>query len=431
MVVINQYALGRWGTAWGFRIAAAASILVLFYLALSSSLSKDLLGNGHWTAPSPNDANSKHTAEPVSSSLAKPTEIPSLDSPAAPTSIAVEVPASSTAIIEQPKPTFTESTHVNKNLDLPALLAQLWKPKCHPLENPVFITNEGVRFEIPPNQQIWKKPLGNKVVVIDVDTRVSEENENTLLNPNPFDFSKLGGRTGGHLNHYLYALIHGYDYRLIKAGDYPDRHGTWVKVSILKEALKTHDYVVFLDADAVITHLELPIEWLMNLWDYKPHTLIAMAEDLDIPPDYDPQGKIILNTGFLIAQASERTSQMMDMWETCPEKIEGCNHWKHNWAHEQSAFSYYIRYNFTEPDEVRNIPCAHANGNEYYEEGKGACRGHFVSHNWQTKEKTVTILQRSVMRMLVDRLHSQFKDEQHTLFVNGSSVPYPIQELHI
>lgn len=166
---------------------------------------RDLLGNGHWTAPSPNDSNSKHTAKPVSSSLAEPTEVPSLDSPAAPTSIAVEVPASSTAIIEQPKPTFTESTHANKNLDLPALLAQLWKPKCHPLENPVFITNEGVRFEIPPTQQIWKKPLGNKVVVIDVDTRVSEENENTLLNPNPFDFSKLGGRTGGHLNHYLYG----------------------------------------------------------------------------------------------------------------------------------------------------------------------------------------------------------------------------------
>uniref|UniRef100_A0A8H7MYY3 Uncharacterized protein n=1 Tax=Bionectria ochroleuca TaxID=29856 RepID=A0A8H7MYY3_BIOOC len=162
MVVINQYALGRWGTAWGFRIAAAASILVLFYLALSSSLSKDLLGNGHWTAPSPNDSNSKHTAKPVSSSLAEPTEVPSLDSPAAPTSIAVEVPASSTAIIEQPKPTFTESTHANKNLDLPALLAQLWKPKCHPLENPVFITNEGVRFEIPPPSRFGRNRLGTR-----------------------------------------------------------------------------------------------------------------------------------------------------------------------------------------------------------------------------------------------------------------------------
>ena len=46
-------------------------------------------------------------------------------------------------------------------------------------------------------------------------------------------------------------MIHGYDYQFIRAPDYRNRHGTWVKVPMIKEALKTHETVVFLDADAV------------------------------------------------------------------------------------------------------------------------------------------------------------------------------------
>ncbi|KAH6874451.1 hypothetical protein B0T10DRAFT_533000 [Thelonectria olida] len=312
-----------------------------------------------------------------------------------------------------------------------ALFAELWKPLVHSLDNPVFVTAKGERFKVPPASQRWTQPLGKRVVIIDTDTRLDEAEERTMLHRDPLEYTGLPGRTGGHLNHYLYALIHGYDYRLIKAPRYRERHGTWVKTAMMKEALKTHDFVVSLDADAVLTHLNLPIEWLMNLWDVTPQTLIAMAEDIENDIDFDSHGKLILNTGFMIALASERSQDMMDLWEDCPNRISGCDKWKKQWAHEQSAFSGYIRYVFNETNEVKNIPCNHANGNEYYDNGHGACQGVFVSHNWHTKEKTVEILSRSVMNTVVRRLHGQFQAEKGDLFIDGSKYTYPIENLPI
>ncbi|KAJ4252462.1 hypothetical protein NW762_011063 [Fusarium torreyae] len=204
-------------------------------------------------------------------------------------------------------------------------------------------------------------------------------------------------------------MIHGYDYRLVRAAEYSDRHGTWVKPAIIKEALKTHDFVISLDSDAVFTHLDLPLEWLMNLWDFTPESLVAMAYDLDWEGDYDPQGNLIFNTGFIIAQASQRTQQMFQRWEDCPRSIPGCEHWNFKWAHEQSAFSHYIRYEFNRTHDVKNIPCNHANGNEYSANGQCECQGVFVSHNWKNKDKTPELLSRSQMAAISELIDFVWK----------------------
>ncbi|PTD02445.1 hypothetical protein FCULG_00012064 [Fusarium culmorum] len=291
-------------------------------------------------------------------------------------------------ITDTVKPNHHEEIHTDgpdqdgtetQQTDLPLLLAELWKPLIHPTDDRIFVTDKGERFEVPTSQMRWEKPLGKKVILIDTDTRLNTTEENTILDKRPLHFPTLHGRTGGHLNHYLYAMIHGYDYRLVRAADYPDRHGTWVKPAIAKEALKTHDFVISLDSDAVFTHLNLPIEWLMNLWDIRPEeTLVAMAYDLDIKIDYDPRGNLVLNTGFVISQASQRTQEMYERWEDCPRSIPGCEHWNFKWAHEQSAFSHYIRYEFNRTHDVKNIPCSHANGNEFTAEGQCKCQGIFI-----------------------------------------------------
>jgi hypothetical protein len=226
-------------------------------------------------------------------------------------------------------------------------------------------------------------------------------------------------------------MIHGYDYRLVRAADYPDRHGTWVKPAIAKEALKTHDIVVSLDSDAVFTHLDLPLEWLMNLWDFTEESLVAMAYDLDWEGDYDPKGNLILNTGFVISQASQRTQDMYERWEDCPRSIPGCEHWNFKWAHEQSAFSYYIRYEYNRTHDVKSIPCNHANGNEFSADGKCECQGVFVSHNWKHKHKTPELLSRSIMTSLARRLHGQFQSNINYLYKDVSNQTYPLKEIEI
>ncbi|KAF5970790.1 hypothetical protein FBULB1_9550 [Fusarium bulbicola] len=248
---------------------------------------------------------------------------------------------------KKPRPeAYQQHGNGTESLALPKLMAELWKPLVHPITERVFVTDKGERFEVPIDQVRWKKPLGKRVVIVDTDTRLDGKTENTMLNE-------------------------------FRAADYPDRHGTWVKPAITKEALKTHDFVISLDSDAIFTHLDLPLEWLMNLWDYRPETLVAMAYNLDWEQDYDPQGNLILNTGFVIAQASQRTQDMFQRWEDCPRSIPGCDHWKHKWAHEQSAFSYYIRYEFNRTHDVINIPCNQANGNEFTLDGNGECKGVF------------------------------------------------------
>ncbi|CAG1960775.1 unnamed protein product [Fusarium graminearum] len=321
---------------------------------------------------------------------------------------------------------------INRQTDLQLLLAELWKPLIHPIDDRIFVTDKGERFEVPTSQMRWKKTLGKKVILIDTDTRLNTTEENTILDKRPLHFPTLHGRTGGHLNHYLYAMIHGYDYRLVRAADYPDRHGTWVKPAIAKEALKTHDFVISLDSDVVFTHLNLPIEWLMNLWDIRPEeTLVAMAYDLDIKIDYDTRGNLVLNTGFVISQASQRTQEMYERWEDCPRSIPGCEHWNFKWAHEQSAFSHYIRYEFNRTHDVKNIPCSHANGNEFTAEGQCKCQGIFVSHNWKSKQRTPELLSRSVMTSLARRIHGQFQDNIHDLYTDASDKTYPLEDIGI
>ena len=91
---------------------------------------------------------------------------------------------------------------------LASTLAELWKPLVHPIEERVFVTDKGERFEVPEGQMRWKRPLGKKVVLIDTDTRLDASDENTMLNECPLYYPTIPGRTAGHLNHYLYGITH-------------------------------------------------------------------------------------------------------------------------------------------------------------------------------------------------------------------------------
>lgn len=226
-------------------------------------------------------------------------------------------------------------------------------------------------------------------------------------------------------------MIHGYDYRLVRAPNYNDRHGTWVKVPIIKEALKSHNIVVFLDADAEFVHHHLPIEWLMSLWNIKPGTLVAMAEDPNEKFNEDDRGRLLLNTGFVIAQQSNRTLEMFDAWENCPtnDRYQKCDHWLKEWAHEQAAFGYHLRYDYTGPDELRAIPCDQGNGAPYI--GNDKCRGVFVRHHWRDKERTIQNLYNSILNLFIHRLHGEFHNEIDRNFLDASSYTYPLDSLVI
>ncbi|TVY78779.1 hypothetical protein Focb16_v009750 [Fusarium oxysporum f. sp. cubense] len=269
--------------------------------------------------------------------------------------------------------------------NIPQLMHHLWKPFLHDINATHFLTKEGYYYKYPKDTHRWSQPLRKKLLILDVDTRL-DTGPGGIMNKTTLNSKGMTGRTAGMMNHYLYAMIHGYDYRFIRAPSYPNRHGTWVKVPMIREALKTHKIVVFLDADAIFMYPQLPFEWLMRLWNITDNTLVAMANDPNSPRNRDANGQVMQNTGFIIAQQSNRTQELFYNWEQCPTdiKYKGCKRWGKAWAHEQAAFSNHVRYDYNSTEEVRVIPCMDGNGAPYI--GDKTCGGVFIRHHWFHKD---------------------------------------------
>lgn len=109
----------------------------------------------------------------------------------------------------------------------------------------------------------FTKPLREKILILDVDTRPLD-GPGELLNGTRLNTTSAHHNTIGRLSHYIYgrsllcifvtnpiltivATIHGYDYKLIQASSPKGLHGTWSKVTAMKEALKYYEFVIFLD----------------------------------------------------------------------------------------------------------------------------------------------------------------------------------------
>lgn len=148
---------------------------------------------------------------------------------------------------------------------------------------------------------------------------------------------------------------------------------------MMKEALKTHDFVVFMDSDVMFHYPHIPLEWLLNYWNITAETLVAMAIEPDEPQNYDSRGNRLVNTGFVIAQQSKRTQEMYKAWGECPleTRYANCSEWKFDFAHEQAAFRNYIRYNVDRPEHIKVLPCVEANGAPEAI-NRGGCKGVFV-----------------------------------------------------
>jgi hypothetical protein len=88
---------------------------------------------------------------------------------------------------------------------MPTLIQALWKPSLHKLNDTVFHTDEGYEYEIPAEKK-WAEPLGKKLLILDVDTRIHTDTGD-MMNDNPLFYKNMTGRTGGWMNHYLYGTI--------------------------------------------------------------------------------------------------------------------------------------------------------------------------------------------------------------------------------
>jgi len=286
------------------------------------------------------------------------------------------------------------------------------------------------------NNSFWQKPLGKRVLIVDIDTRVPN-GDNQILNPVLLDYEHLEPSGGGLvsnaiINHYMYAMIHGYDYKYYQAQHIPDHYDTWIMPHVFRELIPDYDFVVAMDADAIVSHLEVPLEWMFNRWGIHPH-LTSMALPLDteemrgnISISRDSKYNRVLNTGFVVAQNSALTIELLEAWRDCTTETRypGCAQWKQEWSHEQRAFSEYIRYDFNRtPETIVPIPCDDAVGypdfrsiNAGYNSDLSDCNGNFIRHYTIGKEKVKNAGAYTLVQSLSDVIQKSLLREKNTLW---------------
>jgi hypothetical protein len=318
---------------------------------------------------------------------------------------------------------------------LPDVIRALWAPLVLPITAPKFKTIDGELKHLPsPGELVHNETLGKRICILDIDNREFADDGSIFSDKLP-TWDNLRSPAAGFLGHYLYAMIHGYSYKFIRAPKYADRAPHWAKVIFTKELLKEYDIVVTVDYDAMFATPEVPIEWLLNYWKIGPETLVAMAEDPAGNPNFDVRHKVNINSGFIIAQAGEKTQRLFKDWAECPSETRypGCAVWKEKPFHEQSAFSSHVRYDFldgysidTHPQYIRMLPCKEANG--YPEVAACGCLGQFVRHYWGQKSLTNRELNHNVMSALTPLLvQSAYRqpgvvEDYRTKVLDGSQI---------
>ena len=140
---------------------------------------------------------------------------------------------------------------------------------------------------------------------------------------------------------------------------------------------------------------------------------LAMALDPDGPEgiNNDTNGRVYTNTGFIIAQRSALTQDILRAWNECPNdtRYPGCSSWKKPRFHEQSAFGSYVRYDYDE--NIRELPCTEANGELDYE----MCLGVFISHFWWRTNNVKRHYEDYALQFLTERVQETFMNRKEEI----------------
>jgi hypothetical protein len=211
------------------------------------------------------------------------------------------------------------------------------------------------------------------------------------------------------------ALIHGYRYHFIKVPPYIHRSVYWSKVPTMSDLLHSSCRIVIsIDHDAIFRNLGLPVEWMLNHWNFTRETSFLMALD---PPDaqnHDSRGRLMMNAGFIVAQNLPRTHEMLRAWDSCPSNgsmYPGCRDYISSWPAEQGAWSTFIRQSFNRTHDHVAVPCTEANGFP----GQGTeCWGNLIRHYTTGKDRVHDGVSSSVTQAVLGmtRRHLLYHEEE-------------------
>ena len=157
-------------------------------------------------------------------------------------------------------------------------------------------------------------------------------------------------------NHKFYAEKHGYNYICYSDSMVDLKYVTWNKVYVLLNYINSFKYVVWIDADAIITNMDISIESVIAKQESKH---LHVCDDI---------GNWRLNTGVMIWENCEWSKQVLEDWAAM-EKIP------HNQGAEQQQLINYLR--------KKDNECVHwhvHNRRLFNAHPKEHCEGDFILH---------------------------------------------------
>ncbi|KAF2763251.1 hypothetical protein EJ05DRAFT_496081 [Pseudovirgaria hyperparasitica] len=288
------------------------------------------------------------------------------------------------------------------------ILRALYQSSVVDIDASSFIDLSGERHNLSTSEPLrFTSRLGKRLLILDVDTRPLD-GEGQVFSTDAPRWDNLHYLSAGILSHQLFALIHGYDYRFIRAKSWEGHYGTWGKIAATASMLSSYDWIVTLDADVAFVHPHLPLEWLFNYWNITEATALATALDPAAGANFDSKHRVLPNTGFMITQpAAPHAKDIYDAWSECTkgERYPGCEKWKLQYFHEQSALGEFIRYEFGE--NIKELPCRDANGCP--EVNIPECTGQFLRHYWSLKHMAKEQFASTLMQGVMPHLWDQWK----------------------
>ncbi|KAM0326256.1 hypothetical protein ACHAQA_006853 [Verticillium albo-atrum] len=298
-------------------------------------------------------------------------------------------------------------------------LEHIWKPSIN-ATTPVYQPAGAFQWKLPKKLG-WPEPLGEELLILDMDSRPLNETGEIFGNQTlSWDHAdSIHGPSLGILQHWLYAKIHGYKYYYIQTGTFPDRRDSWKKPVIIGRVTPKYKTTVFADSDAIFNHLDLPFEWLLNYWEInKDKDAMTLARDPKAKHNRDQKGKLYANTGFIITQDTPVTYDIMKDWAECADvggKFPNCTDYRDkSGGHpsDQGGFGNYIRYAYNE--SIKELSCAEANG---FPEDKSECKGTFIKHLWTGKKTYIKIaIGQMIPGRFLEILHQQMLSEKASFY---------------
>jgi len=172
--------------------------------------------------------------------------------------------------------------------------------------------------------------------------------------------------------------------------------------------------VIFLDGDAYINSPELSLSDIIQKWNFHPRASFAMALEGpgQRPPNNEPNDTAV-NAGFMIIRSGPRAQQILRALHMCPDKVNGCDMWRTQWAHEQTTFNKMLRQSgvVVDGEDLVLLPCRAFNGWWGWE----VCHGDVVTHAWFNKDDEAGRMRDLLAREHVKLYERMLKQGYHVM----------------